>query len=201
MVLLATSLVVYQVIRTRTGKEGEVTTLIPFRKGDKWGFCDSQKRIAIPTMYDRAEPFTDGIAIVVTNGKFGCIDSKGEMVIPVAYEQMGPFLEGLSLVHLDGKFGFVDRTGTTVIQLAYDSAGNFNEGFARVVINGKEGFIATDGKIAVPAIHDANDYEVTDFDHGLAPILLIGKGSMVGGGDRPTMVGYIDTKGTQYWEN
>ena len=152
-------------------------------------------------MYDRAEPFTDGIAIVVTNGKFGCIDSKGEMVIPVAYEQIGPFLEGLSLVHLDGKFGFVDRTGTTVIQPAYDSAGSFHEGLASVVMHGNYGFITTAGKIAVAAVYDAGDYTITNFENGLSLVSLIGKGSMVNGRDMPTIVGYIDTKGTQYWEN
>ena len=33
--------------------------LIPYRKGDKWGFCDRYKDIVIMPQYDAAEPFTD----------------------------------------------------------------------------------------------------------------------------------------------
>ena len=33
------------------------TRLIPFRKGDKWGFCDRKRKMAIPVVYDRVYPF------------------------------------------------------------------------------------------------------------------------------------------------
>ncbi|MFA4931726.1 MAG: WG repeat-containing protein [Caldisericia bacterium] len=380
-VVLATSLAMYHVIRTRTGKEVEVTTLIPYRKGDKWGFCNSNKKVIIPTVYDGARPFSDGIAMVQTNGKFGCINKDGSMVIPAIYSHIDAFSEDLALVGLDGEYRYLDKTGKTIIGLpstcdsagdfhdgrawvmmriekkgykygfidkegnfavepvydrafdfysgsavvavgqkygvintsgkrivpveydqeawltsegpipvavgdkfgfvdldgtmtiqpvydyawgfrdglaqvsaddkkffidtkgdkvididtsyeeisgfseglaavkvcgkwgyidskgtmaiqpSYDAAGSFHEGLAIVLVNGKEGCIKTDGSMAVPATYDANDYFLSDFHDGLALVQLIGKGSMVDGGDRPTIVGYIDTKGTQYWEN
>ena len=36
LVLLFSSFAVYQVIRTRAGKDEKVVALIPYRKGDKW---------------------------------------------------------------------------------------------------------------------------------------------------------------------
>jgi len=38
--------------------------LIPYRKGDKWGFCDRNKRIVIECKYDSAYCFSDDVAVV-----------------------------------------------------------------------------------------------------------------------------------------
>jgi len=55
--------------------------------------------------------------------------------------------------------------------------------------------------MVVSAIYDGNDYQLSKFENGLALVQLIGKDSMVDGGDIPTNIGYIDMNGTQYWEN
>ena len=61
--------------------------LIPYRKGDKWGFCDSNKRIVIPLKYGYAFPFSEGLAMVELNyGKYGFINESGEEVIPIKYD-------------------------------------------------------------------------------------------------------------------
>ncbi len=51
--------------------------LIPYRKGDKWGFCDRNKKIVIGCKYDFAGPFSEGLSIVKLNGKWGFIDANG----------------------------------------------------------------------------------------------------------------------------
>src|SRR5947209_576914 len=33
--------------------------LIPYRKGDKWGFCDGRKQIVIEPKYDEVSPFSE----------------------------------------------------------------------------------------------------------------------------------------------
>jgi len=40
IVLLAVSFGVYKMIKVRAGKGQTTATLIPYRKGNKWGFCD-----------------------------------------------------------------------------------------------------------------------------------------------------------------
>jgi len=52
--------------------------LIPYRKGKKWGFCDSGKKMVLPTVFDGAYPHSEGIAQVRSgDGELGYIDSKG----------------------------------------------------------------------------------------------------------------------------
>ena len=38
--------------------------LIPYRKKEKWGFCDKFKNIKIDCIYDGALPFVDKIAVI-----------------------------------------------------------------------------------------------------------------------------------------
>jgi hypothetical protein len=52
--------------------------LIPYRKGDKWGFCDRNKKIVIPCKYDCVFSFREGLACVQLNGKCGFIDKEGK---------------------------------------------------------------------------------------------------------------------------
>ena len=45
--------------------------LIPYRKGDKWGFCDWNKNVIIDCVYDKAFYFHKGVAEVVLNYNYG----------------------------------------------------------------------------------------------------------------------------------
>jgi len=96
-------------------KEEAIATLIPYRKGDKWGYCDWNKKIVIPIQYDGAGLFSEGLAAVMVNGKWGFINTKGEMVIPPVYDIPSlslSFRNGLAPVKFNGKFGYIDKRGT-----------------------------------------------------------------------------------------
>jgi len=103
---------------------GDVPNLIPYRKGDKWGYCDPQKKIIIPLLYDRTYPFCDGlggvqkgrvfgggIARVSRGGKYGLLDPAGKEVVPIKYDMAGPVDNGLIFVRLGNKVGHVDVHG------------------------------------------------------------------------------------------
>jgi len=46
--------------------------LIPYRKGDKWGFCTPDKKVVVQPKYDDGIRFFDeGLAWVLLNGKWG----------------------------------------------------------------------------------------------------------------------------------
>ena len=68
--------------------------LIPYRKGDKWGFCDKDKNIVIECKYDRVELFSEGLATVSINGKWGVIDEEGKLIVDCTYDFIRPFSEG-----------------------------------------------------------------------------------------------------------
>src|SRR5664280_1398982 len=143
LVLLFSSFAVYQVIRTRAGKDEKVVALIPYRKGDKWGFCNRDRKMVTPAVYDAASLFSESLASVVLDGKFGFIDTKGNMVIPAVYDDGSSFSEGLAPVELNNKHGFIDTRGNMVIPPVYDEAFSFGDSLALVKLNGKQGYIDT----------------------------------------------------------
>ncbi len=55
---------------------------IPYRKGDKWGFCDSEKKILIPCIFDRVHFFLGGYSTISLNGNENLIDTQGHLMLP-----------------------------------------------------------------------------------------------------------------------
>lgn len=93
--------------------------LIPYRKGDQWGFCKKDKTIIIQPEYDNAWPFKNGLANVEKDGKQGFVNKRNKTVIPFKYEscsQKGDFI----IVYKENKFGVIDLKGNEVIELNYD---------------------------------------------------------------------------------
>ncbi len=86
--------------------------LIPYRKGDKWGFCDRDKRIVIDCVYDEVAFFSEGLAAVNFNSKFGYIDNVGKLVILPSFEKAYSFNScGLAEVYLNGENMLIDKSG------------------------------------------------------------------------------------------
>jgi hypothetical protein len=77
--------------------------LIPYRKGDKWGFCTPDKKIVISPKYDDVRKFNEGLALVELNGKWGFIDKTGKEIVPPKYDNAANFHEGLAGVELNEK--------------------------------------------------------------------------------------------------
>lgn len=55
--------------------------LIPYRKGDKWGFCNQDGKIVIDCVYDNAFFFNEGLALIKLNNKWAFIDNEGKQII------------------------------------------------------------------------------------------------------------------------
>ena len=118
----------------------------------------------IKANYDYAYPFSEGLALVVLNGKYGFIDKSGREVIALKYDDAFSFSEGLALVVLNGKYRFIDKSGREVIALKYDNADPFSEGLALVQWNDKWGFIDKSGREVIALNYDHAD----SFSEGLA---------------------------------
>src|SRR5450756_194429 len=93
-----------------SGKK-KVAALIPCRKGRTWGFCNRDREMVIPAIYDSADPFCNDFARVSLSGKWGFVDASGNMAIPAIYDGALSFREGLARVNLNGKWGFVNASG------------------------------------------------------------------------------------------
>lgn len=161
---------------------------------EKWGYINKAGEIIIPFKFQRAMPFSEGLASVLFDGKYGYIDRKGEFVINPQFTQTLDFSEGLASVKLGGQlikedfqvisydeeFGkarwyFIDKAGNFVIKLRDDvcGTGQFSEGLALVQIRTKKGdfrvgFIDRLGKFAInPTLVNA-----FNFSEGFAVVFL-----------------------------
>lgn len=110
--------------------------LIPYRKVDKYGFCNVRKEMVVPCRYDLhrdVKPFSGGLGVVVKDGKFGFIDPDGYEVIPCKYVLARPFSEGLACVYDGRNWGFINAVGKLVIPFIYHATfGDFSDGMAPV---------------------------------------------------------------------
>lgn len=69
-------------------------SLVPYRKGNLWGYADPGKKIIITPAYEEADFFSEGFAAVKKGGKYGYINTAGKLVIPCRYTVAKPFRVG-----------------------------------------------------------------------------------------------------------
>lgn len=69
-------------------------SLVPYRKGNLWGYADADKNIAIKPEYDEVNLFYEGYAVVKKGGKYGYINKDGKVVIPMKFFSAKPFRIG-----------------------------------------------------------------------------------------------------------
>lgn len=70
---------------------------IPYRKSNKWGYCDSTKKVLIKPAYDSVTVFfalnkidekDKYVAVVKKSDKYGLINKAGKVLIPIIYERI-----------------------------------------------------------------------------------------------------------------
>ncbi len=87
-----------------------------------WGYLNKDAKLQIPTQFDDAYPFSNGLAAVLTDGTWGFIDPTGEYVIPPRFEGiLQDFTDdGYAICKNTDKEEFIiDKTGTVLTE-AYD---------------------------------------------------------------------------------
>jgi len=115
------------------GMKGFSNGLAPVQLNEKWGFLNTEGKLAIPTKYDNVIPFNDGFSSVQRNGQFFVLDINGnEYPVDVpGIEDLNDFSEQLASFKTSGDLvGFVDGGGRLAIQPTYLSAGDFHGGLA-----------------------------------------------------------------------
>ncbi len=128
---------------------------IPKKENEKIGFVDNAGNTVIPFIYDGANSFEYGLALVKKDSKFGFIDKTGKEVIPIMYDKVVELKDGFVVVGKDRKWGFIDRASKAVITpIIYNNVMDFKDGLAAVIKRGKFGFINKAGKEVTPFMYD-----------------------------------------------
>ena len=174
-----------------------IAVRVPGTRG-RWGFIDETGKVIIPTRFNEAKPFSEGLAAVVVSdeeyagGKVGYVDRTGTMVIKPQFDLGGSvsdysFSQGLAAVTVIDKWGYIDRAGKVLIAPQFAVAFPFSEDRAVVGVyregdySGEEiwGYIDKAGRWVVrPRFSHAGA-----FSEGLAPVAV---------GEK---VGYINKQG------
>ncbi len=73
--------------------------LVPYRKGNLWGYSSPQGKIVIEPVYERTHFFTgDGVARVKSKGLYGFINKTGAFTIKPQFTDAGDFEMGVARV-------------------------------------------------------------------------------------------------------
>lgn len=106
--------------------------LIPFRKGDSWGFSNSFGHLVINPIYDSVSIFEVHkpemvlAAYVYRDKKVGLIDVNNKFIIPIFYDSiihLTRLFHGTYktlIVKKNGKFGLIDYNNNKVTLMIYD---------------------------------------------------------------------------------
>lgn len=156
----------------------------------KWGWINTSGEVIIPAQFEKANQFSEGLALVQKDGKWGYINKKGEMVIPPKFEDAGDFFSDRAFVQEEenGLYGYINRKGKYVIAPQFRKAKPFSNGLAIVEIDWQEPkCIDRTGKVMFDAISYDNDFislDIENFSSNLASFRYY-----------RDKIGYIDREG------
>jgi len=152
-------------------------------KESGYGYVNTKGEWAIPPQFDRASPFSEGLAAVFIEERAGYIDTSGKWVVEPRYESAGPFREGRAPVQIGERHGYIDKRGRMVIQPLFNHAGPFNDGLAGVAVDSTFGYIDYQGEWVIePSFRGGG----SSFTHGRAVMWSASDSTF----------GYIDKTGT-----
>ncbi|UCH21207.1 MAG: WG repeat-containing protein, partial [Deltaproteobacteria bacterium] len=151
-------------------KELEIFYLLNRYSFGALGYRNTSGKIVIKPLFDEADNFSEGRAVVGSRtaarklmGKgifYGYIDRRGEFVYPIAFRKAYSFSKGLARVkNYYNKWGWLDRNGKFAIEPKFSDADDFSEGMAPVAIDEKKtadkkpktlwGYIDRSGKFVI----------------------------------------------------
>jgi hypothetical protein len=139
----------------------EESFLIPYRKGDKWGFSNRKKEIVILCIYDKVESFHSGFAKVMTNddwqGVWGLIDTFGNYIINLEYRNIYQFSKNLFTVEKNSKHGLINNKGEMVVPCFFDGFRHLHNDYLISIYGGRDGLINHEGKEILKCEYEYSD--------------------------------------------
>ncbi|GEM_PF-6612316 len=165
--------------------------LLPVRQKGKWGFIDTAGKIKLPAIYERAENFYEGWAVVskrkdeYSNYEV-YINKAGKEMPGIKAYKASNFNEGFAYYQIDYSepVHYINKAGKVIFKSEnsdFWGHGDFSNGLAAVPNkDGKYGYINTKGELVIPyqfSIPDKKKYAFyIKFDHtGRAQVEKDGK--------------------------
>ena len=151
---------------------GFVDGLVPVKQGEKWGYLNTDGKLAIPVKYDEVTDFNGGHALAKSGAKYVVLNTQGEEtpvdgsgILDAKHfsESLAPFRAA------DKRFGYIGENGKIAVPAQFENVGYFKEGLAWVENGDKKvGYINTKGEWVIkPQFDVGKDFES---ESGLARI-------------------------------
>jgi hypothetical protein len=134
------------------------TTLFAVKIGDNWGFVDSTCNFHQELVYQMADEFYLGRAIVQKNNKYSFVDQTGKTLHPFKFSKLTHFSDDSLAFMLDEKniISCIDWNFKIVFSLQdAEEIHNYHNGIAAVRKNNKYGFVNKKGEIIINNEFDA----------------------------------------------
>lgn len=116
----------------------------PVSNGELWGYMNNEGKIAIQPEYDQVGPFSDGVAIVVKNGKSGIINKKNQVLVPFNFDEILDFIDGRAIASIGDSSTFIDRSGKLLSELKYTDMLALGDDLFAVKAKGKSNYSIVD---------------------------------------------------------
>jgi len=124
--------------------------LFPVVVGGRWGYVDRRGALVIPARFDRAGPFSEGLAAVQLGARHGWVDGSGALVLAPDVQPAGtihrPFKDGRAAVRVGLRYGYLDRRGALAIPATLTTAADFSEGLALACTASECGYLDASGR-------------------------------------------------------
>tara|TARA_R110002050_G_scaffold141251_2_gene266344 strand:+ start:46955 stop:49051 length:2097 start_codon:yes stop_codon:yes gene_type:complete len=130
------------------------TTFIPARKGNVWGYVDTNGVWKIKPKFNWVSSFSEGKALVGFFGMAVFIDKHG-VVDRHMFEDARSFSNNLAVVESGGKMGVMNYLGDTIVPIMYDEIGAYSQGLIYAGLNGKFGYFDENGIEKIPFIYES----------------------------------------------
>ncbi len=127
----------------------------------KSGFLNRKGKVVIPIIYDHAESFSNGVALVgrlndFNQMEFSYLDAYGKEKFPYKFEFAYSFKESITFVRKKGRYKLIKLNGEELNGRSFDIVENFNNSpYALVSNDGFWGAIDKNGMDIVPIIYDS----------------------------------------------
>lgn len=114
-----------------------------------WGYIDKRNNLVVDCIYEKARPFSEGMAAVYQNFYWRFINLDGEFV-GGKYLEVLDFKEGMAGVKEFDKWGYINKYGILVIPFRFSEARSFTKGLAPVAFKIKWGYINKKNETVIP---------------------------------------------------
>src|SRR5262249_3367597 len=138
--------------------------MVAIKVGEKWGYLNTQGKLAIPAKYDKAGEFNSDHGVVESYSRFIIVDKKGTeiMVQEAGIIDLKEFSESLAPFRAGNKLmGFMDTQGKIAIPAQFMSVGYFHDGLAWAKQSDEMvGYINTKGEWVIkPQFREGKDFD------------------------------------------